>query len=80
MEEEVRRKIEELLTGMHCPKNFRCAENDFEALCKAKDIGLESYLLCLEDKPFTCPFSQLFGDKYFCQCHLRVFLSKELKK
>jgi len=27
MREEDRKKIEELLPGMHCPKNFKCAEN-----------------------------------------------------
>jgi len=26
------------------PKNFRCADNDFEQLCKEKDSGVENYI------------------------------------
>jgi hypothetical protein len=34
-----RKKIEEILDGMICPKNFKCAGSGFENLCKARDIG-----------------------------------------
>jgi hypothetical protein len=80
MKEEVRKKIEEILAGMQCPKNFKCAENGFERLCEAVDIGLESYIQCREESPSTCPFSLSFGNNYFCRCPLRVYLYKKLKK
>jgi len=35
--------------------------------CKTDDIGLESFLICLEEKPKKCPFSTLFGNRYFCK-------------
>ncbi|MEE8553065.1 MAG: hypothetical protein V3S72_07170, partial [Desulfobacterales bacterium] len=61
-------------------KNFKCAESGFEDLCKAKDVGLDSYLKCLESNPSICNFALSFGYKHFCQCPLRVFLAKKLSK
>jgi hypothetical protein len=39
------------MAGMHCPKNFSCAESSFEIFCKTRDFGLDSYLECLEPDP-----------------------------
>ncbi len=78
MKEEYRKKIEELIGQMQCPKDFKCAESGFENLCKARDLGLESYLECLEDNPSRCLFAQSFGNKYYCRCPLRVYLAKQL--
>jgi hypothetical protein len=80
MKEEDRKKIEEIMAGMQCPKDFQCSKSGFERLCKAKDFGLKEYLECLEENPRTCPFSVPFGYGHFCQCPLRVYLSKKLKK
>ncbi len=80
MKAEVSKKIEEIMDGMKCPKDFRCAESGFERLCRAEDIGFETHLLCLEDTPFQCKFSVVLETKYFCTCPLRVYLSKKLKK
>jgi hypothetical protein len=48
MEEKVRKTIDEIMGQLQCPENFKCAESELEVLCKAKRIGLESYLECLE--------------------------------
>ncbi|MCP4368088.1 MAG: hypothetical protein GY797_08285 [Deltaproteobacteria bacterium] len=80
MMEEDRKKIKEIMAGMQCPLDFRCAKSGFERLCKAKDFGLESYLECLEENPYDCNFALPFGHSYFCQCPLRVYLWKKLKK
>jgi len=80
MDDEVQKKIESLMADMQCPKGFSCAERGFTRLCKAKDIGLESFLVCLEERPAACPFALSFGNSYFCKCPLRVHLSKKLKK
>lgn len=80
MKDEGRKKIEELMAGMKCPKDFRCADSGFEHLCKAADFGLDSYLKCFEKDPSRCPFALSYGHCYFCQCPLRVFLAKKLKK
>jgi hypothetical protein len=80
MKDDDRKKIEEILAGMNCPKNFKCADGGFERLCKAEDKGLDNYLVCLEGNPSACSFALSFGFRYFCCCPLRVYLSKELKK
>lgn len=80
MREEDRRKIEEILAGMQCPKDFKCAESGFERLCKGRDFLLKGYLECLEENPQACSFALPFGSAHFCQCPLRVFLAKKLKK
>lgn len=80
MKEEDRKKIEEIMAGMQCPKGFQCAKSGFERLCKSKDFGLENYLDCLEEIPQDCPFALPFGYGHFCQCPLRVYLGKKLKK
>jgi len=80
MGEDEREKIEEIMNGLTCPKNFACAQSGFERLCKARDFGLESFLDCLEEKPETCNFALAFGYGYLCQCPLRVYLAKKLKK
>lgn len=80
MKEEDKKRIEELIAGMQCPKDFKCIDSGFENLCKAKDFGLENYLECLEHNPHGCKFALRFGDGYFCQCPLRVYLNKKLKK
>ena len=80
MKQEHKRELEQIIGGLECPENFKCYKMGFENLCKAKDIGLESHLLCLEENSFECKFSVAFGRSYFCHCPLRVFLTKKLKK
>ncbi len=79
MKDEDRRKVEEIMDGMQCTKNFKCAESGFKHLCSSKDFGVENYLDCLEENPSACPFALSFGYSHLCQCPLRVFLAKKLK-
>jgi len=68
---------------MQCPKDFKCAEDGFENLCKARDFGDEHRLHCLEEISHPCPFAVPydFGIMIrFCQCPLRVYLPKNLRK
>jgi len=80
MKEEDKKKIEEIMSGLKCEKNYICANSQFELLCEAEDIGLDNYLSCLESDPQRCNFSLSFGDSYMCQCPIRVYLAKKLKK
>ena len=80
MQQDSDKQIEEIIGRMKCPNDFRCWESGFEALCKARDIGQESFLECLEENPQECKFSLSFGYSYFCQCPLRVYIAKELKR
>ena len=80
MDEDQKREIEEIINQFKCPKDFKCYKSHFEALCKAKDIGLETFLECMEVHPQKCPFSVAFGYSHFCKCPLRVYIAKKLKK
>ena len=79
-DKEFEKEVAEIIGDLKCPKNFKCYRSGFEALCKADDIGLESYLDCLEDNAFECKFAFSFGEGYFCKCPLRVYLAKNLNK
>ena len=80
MDEGYKKEIEKIIGGMKCPKDFKCCKPGFDVVCKAKDIGLETFLECLEEDPRSCQFSVPFGEGYFCQCPLRVYIAKKLKK
>ncbi len=79
MDQVTREQIEQIIGEMQCPKAFRCTESGFAAMCKAQDIDLKDYLVCLEDNPGTCTFSISFGDAYFCKCPLRIYIAKNLR-
>jgi len=80
MDQNYKKEIEKIIGEMKCPIDFRCYKTGFENLCKAKDIGIESYLECLEKDPQRCKFSVSFGHSYFCHCPLRIYIAKKLKK
>jgi hypothetical protein len=72
----IRDAIEELV----CPKGFTCCTEGLEKLCKAKDVGMQTFVLCLEPNPLECPFSKPVAIWYMCECPLRVYIAKEVKK
>lgn len=72
--------IEEIIGEMKCPKYLKCYKLGFKNLCKAQDIGIDTFLECLEENPQDCKFSLSFGFGYFCKCPLRIYIIKELKK
>lgn len=77
MEDNDKEKIEKIISGFKCPKDFKCYRSGFDNLCKAKDIGL---ILCLEKDPQSCAFALSFRDEHFCKCPLRIYIIKTLKK
>ena len=80
MESAVKEHIEEIIDGLQCPKEFSCYATGLKDLCKAKDIGLKSFVACLMNDPLACKFSLQFGGVFFCQCKLRVYITKNLSK
>jgi hypothetical protein len=48
--------------------------------CRARAIGLGSYVKCLEKDSLSCPFSVPFGYSYYCKCPLRIQIVKKEKK
>ncbi len=80
MEQLNMEKAKQILGDLKCGKGLKCVNSGLQGICKAKDIGLKSFLECLEENPYECPFSVSFGRSYFCQCPLRVYIAKKLKK
>ena len=74
-----RKEIQEIVNQFQCPREVRCCKSKFKVLCKAEDIGLETYLKCLEEDPRSCAASVPFADGYFCDCPLRVHINKQLR-
>lgn len=79
MDKKWRQKVEEIIGGINCPKGFPCVESDFTRICRAMDIGRESYLACFEATPEDCPFSFHIANTWYCKCPLRIYISKNLK-
>ena len=80
MEQNIASRIEELICEFSCPKNYECYRSGFKHLCKARDVGLDSFVACLMSDPLDCKFSLLFGGVFFCTCSLRIYIAKHLKK
>jgi hypothetical protein len=49
--EELGTKIEEIIEVRDLKKDFRCCKDNFANVCKAKDIGINSFLECLDKRP-----------------------------
>ena len=80
MEQDLEKKLQEIVGSFTCPKDFKCYKSGFEKLCKAQEVGLETHIECLEETSFECKFSVVFGGLYYCRCPLRIYIAKELKK
>jgi|GEM_PF-641935 len=79
VEKDIREEIEKIIDGLKCPKDFVCYKSGFRKLCKIEDIGLESFLICLNGLAGECKFSVCFSNLYFCQCPLRIYICRKLK-
>lgn len=49
-------------------------------ICAAEDIGLESYVECVEKDANRCPFSMSYANSYYCTSYARVYIAKEIEK
>jgi hypothetical protein len=77
MKKEYKKDVEEIIGKIRCPKDFKCYKSGFNILCRARDIGIESFVECLEKKPDKCNFSLPFGLMHLCECPIRVYLAKK---
>jgi hypothetical protein len=80
MEQNHSKAIEEIISHLKCPKDFTCKKSGFKVLCKARDIGIQSFLLCLEEDPPKCKFSLALEREYICECPVRIYVAKKLGK
>jgi hypothetical protein len=80
IEKDIQKQMENIICKIKCPKDFECYRSGFKILCRAKDIGLDSFIACLVAVPQDCKFSINFGEAFFCHCPLRICISKNLRK
>jgi hypothetical protein len=80
MEQDYEKELNEIMGSFTCPQDFECYKLGFENICKAEETGQDLLLVCLEKNPSACPLSLNFGDKYYCECPLRIYIAKKLKK
>ena len=81
--EEHKSQIEKIINENEkkCLKDCECYRSGFEKICKAKDLGLKSFVQCLEEEPEQCKFSfSVGGAERFCDCDIRVYIAKKLDK
>ena len=38
-----------------------------KAVCKRQDVGIDSFVRCLEEDPQRCKFAEPLGNVYFCK-------------
>ncbi len=75
-----KKQIGQVICLMECTEDSECYKSALKSLCRARDIGLETFVECLEEDPHKCKFSVSFGDSYFCKSPLRVHVAKKLNK
>jgi hypothetical protein len=80
MKEEHRRELQRIAEDVYCPKLLQCYYTGLEILCKARDIGLQSLVECLEEYPDKCPFSLSVPGFRLCKCQVRVYIAKNIGK
>jgi hypothetical protein len=75
MLEEHKTEIEKIISGMECAEGFKCYQSGFKNLGHTKDIGIDSFVECLETRTKGCQFS---GMSHLCKCPLRVYLANKM--
>ncbi len=80
MKEIHKTELKRIAEDQSCPKLLQCYTTGFEILCKARDIGLQNLIECLEENPDKCPFSMSFPGVACCKCAVRVYICKNIGK
>ncbi|MEE8373619.1 MAG: hypothetical protein V3R87_07875 [Dehalococcoidia bacterium] len=80
MAKNVEMEIESIIGGMKCPRDFVCYKSGLDDLCKAEDVGLKAYLMCLDKDANECKFSLRWKMGRLCQCPLRMYLSRNVEQ
>ena len=78
MDGPILERLKGLIKTSPCPVGCRCHRLNLEELCKARTMGVESLLECLEEDPEKCVFAFAFGGSYFCRCGTRKEIAKLL--
>lgn len=80
MEHAHMQEAERLINGLKLAEDCKGYIPGFGVSCKARDIGLKSYVKCLEKDSCRCPFSVSYAHSHYCTCSVRIHMTKKLKK
>jgi hypothetical protein len=72
-------RLEKALPGPRLLEDCRYFKPGVGFRCKARDVGLDSYVECLAIDSYTCPFSLSHAYTCYCLCRARVFIAKALQ-
>ena len=61
------------------PEGCKYHRQSIRSLCKAKDVGLETFVECLEEDAEECPYSMLLAGVHYCKHSLRIHIAKNRK-
>ena len=72
-------EIEKIRGSMECPNDFECLQTGQCPHCKANGFKLETSVE-IDGNGRPCRFLSSYGDTYFCNCPLNVYLTKNVAK
>ncbi|MBN1360532.1 MAG: hypothetical protein JW993_08070 [Sedimentisphaerales bacterium] len=75
--QEHRSRIEEIMSGIECPKAFACYTSGFSDVGQVRGIGKTGFLECLESDCVDCQFSLSFAVPAACLCPVRIYIATE---
>ena len=78
--QEHRSQLEEIISGIECPKGFVCYKSGFTRLGRIGGIEKDGFLECLEESCQDCQFSLPFGTPASCLCPVRIYIATEFSK
>jgi hypothetical protein len=78
--QEHKARIEEIIRGMECPRDFKCYKSGFEDIPKAEIFNEGELVECLEKNSPPCILSFGFGFGRFCKCHLRRYIAQNFDR
>jgi len=78
--QEHHRQLEEIISGIDCPKGFACYKSGFTDLGRVGGIGKKGFLECLEEDCQDCQFSLFFSEPASCLCPVRIYIATEFSR
>ena len=62
-----------------CPERCKCRQRGVENPCHVRDVGLKTFVQCLEENAFDCFHQITFGGTHYCSCRVCVYIAKGLR-
>jgi hypothetical protein len=76
MDEAQKKRLEEIMASMECPKDCECCKPDLKRTDKMGAEELLRYITCAKEP--QCEFQLPSRDTVLCMCPVRVHIAKSL--